>query len=312
MKQFSKLLGFLLLGVILWKTDISELGTVLANANIELLSAAFCVSLLSIVCKAVRWNWMLATQGFKYPIHRALNVYLSGIYIGLATPGRLGELTRLLYLKRDFKASAGIGLSSVVLDRVFDLYALLAVGLIASIRFITVDRFSSFFLIGIAVFVGMPFLLLSPRFGRWFTKKLLGHTARKKFGKILSDGTEDFFDGLGQMLSWRLIPWGIVTIIAFSFFFWAGHLIASSLGIHIDFIDAALVLGLANLLSLIPITVAGVGTRDAVFVFAFATLALTKAQALAFSALVLAVFILGGGAIGFLCFLIDKPKGETQ
>ncbi len=312
MKRYLKLVGFALLGIILWRVDISTFGEVLSSAQVGPLAAAFGVSLLSIFVKASRWRGMLAALDFSYRRHRATMVYLAGIYIGIATPGRLGELARVLYIKRDFKASAGLGLSSVVLDRIFDLYVLMAAGLIASFRFELAGSLSAVFLVGVVALLGAPLMLLNPRFGRWFTRRILARAMRKKFGQVLSEGADDFFAGLESMLSIRLVWWGLLTVAAYLLFFWSGYLIATSLGIEIGMVDAALTLGLANLLSLVPITVAGVGTRDAVFVFAFAFLALTPTHALAFSALVLLVFYIGGGAMGFACFLVDRPIVESK
>ncbi len=312
MRQLIRLAGFLLLGVIIWRSDTDALGAVLSEARGGLLLAAFGLSLISLFFKALRWNAMLGAQGFKYSFHRAFIVYLAGIYIGLATPGRLGELARLLYVKRDFNVNAGVGLSSVVVDRLCDLYMLVAVGCLAILRFAVVGDLSPFFFVGLAAMLVIPLVLLNPAVGRWFTNRLLGRTVRRKLRHVLVDGVDDFFRGLEKMLGWRLLVWGGLTIAAYVFFFGAAQMIAISLGIPIRFTDTVLVLGLANLLSLIPITVAGVGTRDAVFIFTFAFLALSEAQALAFSALVLAVFYLGGGAIGFLCFLADRPAIDAR
>jgi uncharacterized protein (TIRG00374 family) len=291
MNNYIKLFGFLLLGLILLRTDAKSLAEVFSGTHVGLLFAAVIVSFVSLGVKSVRWNRMLLVQGSSYPIYKAFRIYASGFYLGLATPGRIGELARVLYLERDFKMTVGAGLSTVVLDRLLDLYALVAVGLVASFHFDVFGPFSAIFLVGVILMLVTPFFLLYTPIVKWFTRKLLGPAVRSRFGAALGDGTGDFFAGMEKMISPRFIFWWLLTALAYGLFFWAGHLLAMALAIDIGFVDATLVFGLANLLSLVPITIAGVGTRDAIFIFAFTNaLALTEAQALAFSALVLFVF----------------------
>jgi len=310
--KYLKLLGFPVLAVILLKTDLDELGRTLARCRPELVAAALGATVAAIAIKAVRWNLMLRAQGHRYPMPRTALVYFAGIYIGVATPGRLGELARVLYVKRDLGIDAGNGLSSIVVDRLMDLYALVAIGLVACLRFEIAGRFSAVFLVLVGALAAAPLLLLNPRIGRWFVRGALGGLARRKFAKVLAEGAEGFFSGIERLASPRLAGSALLTIASYLVLFCAGWLLARSLAIEISFWDAALVLGSANLLALIPVTVAGVGTRDAVFIFAFAALSLSEAEALGFSALVLAVFYLGSGLAGLSCFLAYRPPVEDD
>ncbi|HUT78183.1 MAG TPA: lysylphosphatidylglycerol synthase domain-containing protein, partial [Polyangia bacterium] len=127
----------------------------------------------------------------------------------------------------------------------------------------------------------------------------------------LADNTGDFYDGVGRLLGPRLLLDGLLTLGAYAVLFAGAALLAMSLGIEVTAVEAGLLLGLANLVALVPVTVAGVGTRDAVFVLAFPALGLTEAQALAFSALVLAAFFLGTGLFCFPFFAADRfPAAE--
>jgi uncharacterized protein (TIRG00374 family) len=311
-KKLTRLLGLLILGIILWRTDIGALGESLAGCRFLPLAAASGVCVLAVVAKGLRWKLLLNAQGYSYPVHRAVMLYFSGLYIGLVTPGKLGELARSLYVKRDFNTTTGRALSALVLDRIFDLYALLVVGLLAFVHFELISGLSAIFLIFVAIAALLPLILLNPKLGRWFTRTVLSR-ATKKFGVASADGANGFITGTEALLSLRSLFVGVVlTVVAYVFIFGSGYLMTRSLSIGISFLDAALVLGTANLLSLIPITVAGVGTRDAVFVFAFSVLGIGQTQALAFSALVLVIFHLGMGLVGMCFFFADRPMKREE
>lgn len=308
MNQYVKLFGFALLGVLLLRTDTAALAQVIARVDLGLWGVALLTSLVVVVFKAVRWNRMLATQDISYPYFKAVVVYFAGIYLGFATPGRLGELARVLYLKRDFETPAGLGLSTVVLDRLVDLCALIGVSFIACYHFEVAGELSIVFLAGVAALVVFPFLLLSQDAAKWFTRRLFAATVRRRIGRLLSDGTEDFYRGMERMISPRFVSWFFLTVAAYGLFFLSAHMLAAALHISIRFVDVALIFGFANLLSLVPVTVAGVGTRDAVFIYAFPLLALTEAEALAYSAFILLTFYVASGVVGFFCFMADRPS----
>ncbi|MFO8072511.1 MAG: lysylphosphatidylglycerol synthase transmembrane domain-containing protein [Polyangia bacterium] len=307
MRRYVKLLGFALLAYILWRADVGALGETLAACRLDLVAAGFSAGLFAIAIKALRWRSMLLRQGHDYGAWRSVKVYAVGIYAGIATPGRLGELSRVLYLRRDIGVGVGAGLSSVVVDRVLDLYFLVAVGIAAAYRFGVSGDLSFAIAVTAAALALLPVVALHPRAGRWLARRATSLLGRTRLGRGLADSTEEFYDGVETLLSAWLLIGALTTAAAYATFFLAAHLLALSVGIDIAPADTALTVGLANLASLVPITVAGVGTRDAIFVLAFASLGLAEAQALAFSALVLAVFYLLNGLVGFAFFLADPP-----
>ncbi len=312
MGKYLKLLGFALLAVILWRADLSSVARSLAGCHPGLALGGFALCLLAIAIKALRWHGMLRRQGHDLPFSRSLRFYFAGIYIGVATPGRLGELARVLYLRRDLGVSAGSGLSSIILDRVFDLYALLASGLAAVWVLDLAGRFSPLFAAAAAAVLVLPMVTVHPRIGRPAASLLLRLVSRTALGRSLADNTGDFYNGVGRLLGPRLLLDGLLTLGAYAVLFAGAALLAMSLGIDVSPLEAGLLLGLANLVALVPVTVAGVGTRDAIFVLAFPELGLAEAQALAFSALVLAVFYLGVGLVGFASFAADRPPKEAD
>jgi uncharacterized protein (TIRG00374 family) len=64
----------------------------------------------------------------SYPVWDSYLIYMGSLFWGTVTPGRVGDFMKVLYLKRDRAMSIGKGMSSVLVDRVFDLYILLILG----------------------------------------------------------------------------------------------------------------------------------------------------------------------------------------
>ena len=55
----------------------------------------------------------------KYSLKDSFLMYCSGLYLGVVTPGRMGEIAKALYLKKD-GYSMGKSLVGAVLDRLAD------------------------------------------------------------------------------------------------------------------------------------------------------------------------------------------------
>jgi uncharacterized protein (TIRG00374 family) len=311
-KTLIKLIGLLILGFILWRIDFGELSRTLAQCRLSLVAASLLLMFVTTFIKAVRWQQMLLEQGLHYSVGKAFKRYLAGIFIGAVTPGRLGELSRALYVKRDLSAPIGLVFSSVIVDRIYDLYLLLIFGLAAGFGFHLAGTWSSVFLVVIALLFVGPIIFLHPVLGKRILNRLLLRFVKKKFHENSMNVTEDFFSGVEKLISWKAILFGLLTVAAFLAYFTAGYLLTISIGMGVRFTDVMLALALANMMSLLPITIAGVGTRDAVFVLTLGTLGIAAPSALAFSLLVLATSYLGLGVVGFAFFMADKPPKEVS
>lgn len=100
----------------------SEIGGILAAANVPLILAASCCLLMTSVARAWRWHYLLRDQAVSFR-HR-----LTSTLIGFAgnnlLPGRLGEPLRCWVISRlDPRLGFWQAAGSLVVERVFDLAA---------------------------------------------------------------------------------------------------------------------------------------------------------------------------------------------
>ena len=104
--------------------DISFLLEEIYRVNTSLIILALIINIPHLFIKSFRWNFLLKQQKiFINPIETFM-AYLSSLYIGYITPGRLGEFVKVIYLKSNRGISLSKGFSSVLIDRIFDLYLL--------------------------------------------------------------------------------------------------------------------------------------------------------------------------------------------
>ena len=106
----------------LWKISLADTMAMLRSADWRLLLLALLAYVVMVYLKGIRWSYLLKMQGLSYPVWDCFLIYMATLYLGNLTPGRAGDFAKVFYLKQDLKVSAGRGITSVLVDRVFDLY----------------------------------------------------------------------------------------------------------------------------------------------------------------------------------------------
>ena len=83
------------------------------------------------------------------------------------------------------------------------------------------------------------------------------------------------------------------------------YILAKGVGLNIPFLYFAISVTIAGFITLIPISVSGIGTRDAALILLFTPFLIPKEQIIVFSALIL-LMSLFTAFVGLICWLI-KP-----
>jgi uncharacterized protein (TIRG00374 family) len=259
-----------------------------------------------VLLKAMRWKYLLRMQGFDYDFGNCTLAYLSSMYLGLVTPGRIGDFVKVLYLKKDGGIPISKGLSSVVVDRLFDLLILLCMAFTGVIALALSWNILLIILFFLLLFVLILFIFTNELAGRTIMNILYKVILPKKSKESAGVRFSAFYDGINQLKNVRIVFPLILSVLSYSFFFAQCYLIAGSLGISISLLNVAFCISTANLISLLPISVSGIGTRDATLISIFSVLNLSKEAALAFSIMFLFISNIATCLIGLAAWF-KKP-----
>ncbi|MBI3320507.1 MAG: flippase-like domain-containing protein, partial [Candidatus Omnitrophica bacterium] len=172
--------------------------------RIDLRWLGFCMLLtvLQLLLEAFVWQWLLSTQRIRHPYPKTLGAYLASHYLGLVTPGHVGEFLAAGYISMNTGITFGYALSSVVVKKLLFWVSLVGFGiwglpLLAEVPFLHgVER---------VVWTGLIVLVvLLAGISLWVVS--LRRLARKwqKLSPWQIDMTE-FWAGVRQLLSFRLV-----------------------------------------------------------------------------------------------------------
>ncbi|HEX7880021.1 MAG TPA: lysylphosphatidylglycerol synthase transmembrane domain-containing protein [Candidatus Eisenbacteria bacterium] len=290
-------IGVGLFVILIARSDPGAIAGVLRRANPATIGLAGLLIFPMIAFKTARWrDLQRAVRLPMAPFGESFRAYLEGLFAGLVTPGRVGEFVRVRSLTRQ-GAAFGPAMATVLWDRVFDVLGLFLLGSLALVPL--AGTFRGLYVGSLAALGGgllvTAFLVWGPTGGwrRFMTPRTptQGHSGQGLAGKLreslagLLEASRSFRGGL-------LVRVGLLTLLGWVVYYAQAWLLARA--IHLDLRLDALIVAVtaAAVAAFLPISISGIGTRDAALVVLFTRLGETREEALAYSALVLAMLLL--------------------
>jgi uncharacterized protein (TIRG00374 family) len=249
--------------------------------------------ILEIAVKALRWQCILSSLGIFISKTKSLSLHWLGIFVGVVTPGRLGELIKIYFLK-DKGQSAFRSFFSVILDRIIDIFVLLFFGFLIFVFFLRSIGIYMMILSAILLLIIIFIFLLFDQ--RSWLHKFFGRVIKKVFPVDFADYShfsfKSLWQGIKNLEKKQVLFFLIYLTIGWLFYFLARYLIALALGLELSFLSVAVISILVAIVTILPISVAGLGTREAAIIYLFGLFALNKETALLFSLFVFAIDML--------------------
>ncbi|MFH1608149.1 MAG: lysylphosphatidylglycerol synthase transmembrane domain-containing protein [archaeon] len=268
-KKYFPVIGIAIFLYILFKLDISTVIREISNAKISYLLIAVFFILVSLVTQTLKWFVIAKVQKIEVPFIEAVKINLISIFYGSVTPSRIGGAIRAEYLKKYNHSGLGKGIGNFTLDKVLDLCSLVFLVVIFSFVFrgIIPGTYLQYSIMLLALLVGLLIIFSD----RKRSRILLGIIYRKlvpdKLKYKLKMGFDSFYEDMPKKryfpLFFLLNLFNWVVLFATTFF------VGRSLGIDISFFYFLAIMPIATLVAQIPITIAGLGTREITLIYLF-------------------------------------------
>ncbi len=311
MKNYIRFIGVFIFLFILFSIDTTMLLQIISDIDLSVLIISIILNIPQLLFKSIRWNLLLRKQEINYSILNSFIIFLNGLYLGIITPGRLGEFIRVIYMKQDKGVSISKGFSSVLADRLFDLYLLIILGSIGIWYFGILGEVSNVFFFLLILIVFSPLIVLNKSIMTKIIFIIYKVAVLKKNKNKIEQKFDDFYEGINQLIGFNLLISIILTIISYFVLFTQCYFILVSMGLSISFFNITLFMAISNLISFIPISISGLGTRDATLIFLFSLIGINSEFAVVYSFLVFIVFFVSGGILGFLSWQYKPIDSES-
>jgi len=308
-KRLQKIVLWRLIGpavviAAIWWAGPAKVWVVLSKADLRFVAAAISLAVPFALIKGIRWQILLRNYDIELSFRDSTSMYATGMVLSAVTPGRVGDMVKIVML---IKKGCGIGkaIASNIFDRLFDVAFVLLVGYGGMWYFS--QNFTSQLQIVNIIFVIVLVLLVVLALKRQLIKKLAIKLIPSQYRSAAIESWNEIISGLLKSRSRRIFWLILWTIVFWLVQFSAIYLCGLALEVDVSFIYLSACAAVAMLLSLLPITVAGIGTRDATFILLLGQIGITRQQSLALSSLVLSVF-LANCAVFYLISVIFKSN----
>jgi len=290
-----------LLFLLFVSTDFGDLKSLLFQVDLRYFSIALSAMILGVIVSAYKWQALLAVNGIDCGLWTLVRYYLIGIFFNNFLPTSIGgdAMRACLLTARYGRGSSAI--SSVLAERFSGFLALLLVaGALSYERnFFSMQRW-----LGVCFLLAVSALLVFAK-GIWWKSLLTPLPDR------LRTKTLDFFTALLEYRNDRramcIMSW---TSLIFPFLVGIVYYCAGlAFSVYIPLLDFVVISALVTLLTLIPISLHGLGLRDGGFVYFLGLLDISQAQALSVTLLVFGLTLLLSLTGGIL-LLFERSKKE--
>jgi len=291
--------------------DKKTLLGILASANIWLLAGAFFIFLFTYIISLYRWEMLLKAVQVHLSIKRIIISFSAGLFFNLFLPSTIGgDLVRSFDLAAHTKKPKEI-IASVLLDRISGYAGLVLVALIA--LFYGYGLFQDktvIFIVGlITVLLVAVLLVLFNNFFFGKINKLFHSPAGNRLLIAIKDTHQEMYyfrKRKGILLANLLYSILIQVSCPFSF-----YLIALALGVKTSLIYFFIFIPIINAVTMLPISIGGLGLRDATVIYFFSKVGMPKDFAFAVSITVF-FFTLLIGALGGLIYVFTLRTRRIQ
>ena len=248
--------------------------------------------------KAWRWQILNRSFGIRISLKTALIFYFSAGFLSVITPGRLGEFAKIYFLKRKYNINTAKATSSVVLDRIWDVLILSLFASISLSLFYTGSKVLILVVIAILL-LGSILVILTPAV---VFKPLLYLLLRFK---EKHDKVEELFFMWKENRFKRILPALTLSLLPYLLLVSIPVLFSASTLYPIKLMDSIGAISISNILSFIPVTIAGFGTRELVFTEIWKLSNYPKEVAISISTSYFMVTYLGSLLMGGLVYLFN-------
>jgi glycosyltransferase 2 family protein len=287
--------------------DLDEVKDALAEQDYAYLVPAALALAVGVALRAWRWQYLFEPHR-RPPYRYVANALLVGYLFNTILPARAGELARVQVLGRRADVSRAQVLSTVVLERMYDLVVLIALLAVAAPFLPPVGWLKAAVALGAALGVGLVVAaVLVGRYGERGARVLLRPLALlPRIDPERIDGmAKAAVAGLAGLRATRLAATAIaITALSWLTLAVSGWFVLRGTSIDEGFGAALLVLVATNLVLVLPSSPAGLGAYEAATVLALAAYGVGGEEALSYALALHALNALPYIPLGYLALAL--------
>jgi uncharacterized protein (TIRG00374 family) len=291
----------LILALLFFKINFSQVIGAIASCDKPLLTWAFLLFASTYYLGLLRWRMFLHGLGLEPPFKKIVSAFSGGLFFNLTLPSTIGGDVARVYSLFSHTGEGSKIAATVILDRLSGFLALTCIAIVSvcyGYRFIESTAIITVTALTAGVFSVITLILFSRRSAKVFSELLSFFHLKKAEGIWLkvSSAINIFRDKKRLLFKNFLISCIIQSSIVI-----ATYLVALSVGAQSRMIYFFVIVPVIGVISTLPITIGGLGLRDASSILFFSKIGIPSNIAFSIS-LISFSFVTILGVIGGLVY----------
>lgn len=286
---------------LLTKISIPDVAGSIISAKLHYVILAIIVSILAWIVASYRLKFFSALQGLVISTFQAFEINLSTLFYGLFLPGGnlTGGIIKFYKLSsKDKKLSEAF--ITLAIERVFATLALCIIGLFFWILSIPKDfnllvLSMIIILFGLGSFCSLIFIDRDQRVIKWLLSLVNKVYVSSKLNKFVEN-----LSTLGKISSGSLLFMIVISMASQLLNVLVFFLLLKSISLDVPFVSIGWIRSVVVLVTMIPISISGMGLREGSFIILLSTYGISEDSAFAYSIIVFAVTRVLPGLLGGL------------
>jgi uncharacterized protein (TIRG00374 family) len=307
-KVLLPVIGLIILVYIFYSLDVHKVISAFLSIKPLYVVYALLLTIPLLLLRNEIWQIILKEQKISVGFFHSLKIYLIGVFYGTITPGYYGQLMRIPYLKTKTNEPYGKLFINTVVETFihsFSLYGMMILGAVFVIS--TLPELLPITIAWTLAFAFIGFYFTKKDRGEKFFRILVTYMIPTKLKSHMNAFVDTFYSDFPRFKV-MILPY-LFGIITWILVFTQEYMILLGLGLDIPYSMFLVLFPIANVAGFIPITLAGLGTRELTAILIFTSLfPVAKEQILVLS---LVGFIVTDLFLGFLGFILSLTESRS-
>jgi len=307
LKKILPLIGIIILVIILFTIDFQKIFDIFSRLNPLYAFLSFFIIFPLIILANIEWQLLLRKQKIKVSFWYSIKNFFIGYFYGFITPGGFGAYTRSIYLSNESGAPLPKCVSNIIIFNTVEFMAMLFVGAFGAIYLSQLYPYLFYTIIALMILSIGLFLFF---FKKERSKVLFTKIVQSRIFATVKDKVEGsidtFYEDLPRLKD--VIPPFIISITGWAIKYVLLFFIAKMFSINIHFIDFIFIMAVADVIAAIPISIYGLGTREAALIGMFAAFGVAKEPIVSLSLYWFVLIWLTPSIIGVFVTMFETKK----
>jgi len=291
-RKFLPLMGLAIFAYLIYKAGFNNILNSFKTINPIYLLIFLILVIIFAVIQTYKWAILIKQQGISISFRSLLEMRFIGEFYNFVVPGRFGSLIRILYLRDKTKRNLGEVSVNVIIDKIIDTFVVFLFSIAGAL--LLIKHFSNlYWQIGLSLIllVLLALFFKSKRRSMFLFKFIYKTFIPDKLKDKAMESYDLFFKNIPSFR--KLIKPILIGIIAWLLNYTSLYILADTFNINVPYIYFITIFAIATVVTLIPITIAGLGTRELALIALFSVFSVesSKILALAITSYILTILL---------------------